>query len=342
MNVLKRKTLKKITLKDLAEETGYSINTISRALKNKKDISPETCKQIQKLAKERGYIPDVIAGSLRSKSTKTIAVVLSDISNPYFGIVVKGIEDTARKRGYHIIIANTDEIYEIEEEMIRTLMGKRIDGFIILPTQTNSADIQFLKDRGIPLILLGRYFKDLDTSYLITDDAKGGYLATKYLIEKGHRRILVITGPQYISCARERLQGYLRAMEEAGLPMEKEMICKLSNIRGLEGRHRFLELLKDHQFTAVFAFSDYIAFQVLYTLEENGLRSPEDIAVVGYDNVQASLFFPRPLTTINIPIYEMGKRATEILLNKIESREETDDQEMQIVYDVELVIRNTA
>lgn len=334
--------MKKITLKDLAEETGYSINTISRALKNKKDIGQETCKQIQKLAKERGYIPDVIAGSLRSKSTKTIAVVLSDISNPYFGIVVKGIEDTAQKRGYHIIIANTNEVYEIEEEMVRTLLGKRIDGFIILPTQTDSADIHLLKDRGIPLILLGRCFKGLDTSYLITDDVKGGYLATKYLIEKGHRRILVITGPQYISCARERLQGYLQAMEAAGLAVEKEMICKLDNIRGPEGRDRFLELLQDRQFTAVFAFSDYIAFQVLYTLEENGLRSPEDIAVVGYDNVQANLFFPRPLTTINIPIYEMGKRATEILLNKIESGEEMDDQEIQIVYDVNLVVRNTA
>jgi LacI family transcriptional regulator len=265
-------SIKKVTLKDLAKKTGYSINTISRALKDKEDISLSTRKQIKKLAAETGYIPDVIAGSLRSNSTKTIAVILGDISNPYFGIVVKGIEDTARENGYHVVIANTNEIYENEEEIIKTLLGKRVDGFIILPVQDDSSDIKILKKRGVPLVLLGRYFKDISTSYVISNDITGGYLATKYLIEKGHREILVITGPPHISCARERLQGYLMAMKEANIALSKDLICELSSIRGTECHARFMELLKNRKFTAVFAFSDFLAFQVLYTLEELGLK----------------------------------------------------------------------
>jgi len=328
-------------LKDIAERTGYSINTVSRALRNKDDIGAETRQYIKRVSREMGYIPNTIARSLRSNSTKTIAVVLGDISNPYFGIVVKGVENKAKERGYHVLIANTDECYDNEHEAVKTLAGKHVDGMIILPVQTDYAYTYLLQDLDIPFVFLGRYFKNLPTSYVVSDDVKGGYLATKHLIEKGHEKILVITGPSHLSCAHERLQGYIQAMGEANLEISPSMICRLSSIRGSECYSAFLSLLKKREFTAVFAFSDFLAFQVLYTLEEVGIRCPESVAVVGYDNVQKHLIVPRPLTTIDIPIYDMAQKATEMLLDKIENENSSMPENDQIIYDVSLLKRTT-
>jgi len=333
---------KRVTLKDIAEQTNYSINTISRALKDKNDISVETRQFIKKVANEIGYIPDEVARSLRSQKTKTIGIVLGDISNPFFGIVVKGIEDYVRKKGYNVIISNTEENYQIEEESIRILISKRIDGLIILPTQKDNADIKLLQERNIPFVLLGRYFKELDTNYIVCDEEKGGYSATKHLIDKGHKKILVISGPSYISVAKDRLNGYIKALETSNIPVEENLIYKLNSVKGGECYKKFGGILKEKDFTAVFAFSDFLAFQVISSLESHGLKCPEDIAVVGYDNIQAnsSLFIPKMLTTVSVPIYDMAQKAAKILLDRLDSSSKKQKYK-QIIYDIKLLKRKT-
>lgn len=329
----------KVTLKDLAKATNFTINTVSRALKDKGDISEATKKLIQEKAKEMGYIPNTIAGSLRSGLTKTIAIILGDISNPYFAIMVKDIEAAARKQQYNTFVINTDEKYNAEEKAIYSALSKNVDGIILFPVQKNDNDIKALQKCGVPFVLIGRHFKDNNIDYVISDDVKGGYLATEHLISKGHKKILMINGPQYISCANERLKGYQNALSDNDIEIST---CLTKEITIISGHCKTLinEVLKNKlEFSAIFAFNDMIAWEAIYTLQENGIRIPEDIAVVGYDNIQSKLFFSFPLTTINISKGKMACKAVEILLKKISSGDQL--KYYNEVFDTHLIVRKS-
>ena len=312
----------KVTLKDIAKETGYTINTISRALKDKEDISEATRKLIKDKANDMGYIRNSIAGSLRSGITKTIAIILGDISNPHFAIIVKEIETSARKHNYNTFIINTDENSELEEEAIHSALGKNVDGIIICPTQKSDDNIKFLKKTGVPFVLIGRYFKDIESDYVVCNDIEGGYLATKHLIEKGHRKILFLNGPGYISSAFERHEGYKKALSENEIEYDSNLVYEMSITSGESNRVVKKILESGIEFTAVFAFSDMIAWETIYVLNKNGLNVPRDIAIVGFDNIQSKLTFPVPLTTISTSKSKMSRRAVDILLKKINSKEE--------------------
>lgn len=311
------KSLKRVTLKDIALKTGYSINTVSRALKGKEDISKETREIISKTAKELGYIGDSIAGALRSGLTRTIAVIVGDISNPLFAIMVKEIETELRRKNYNTFIMNTEEKYNIEEEAIYSALSKKVDGIILCPTQKSDDDIKFLQSSGIPFVLMGRYFEHGSADFVIWNDEYGGYLATKHLIEQGHRQILLLNGPLYMSSARERFRGYEKALSENNIALSYDLIREI-NITSMESSKAIEKLLKDGiKFTAIFAFSDYIAWEAIYTLNKLGYHVPSDFSVVGFDNIQSDLCFPFPLTTIDAPKNKMAQMVVDILLKKI-------------------------
>ena len=194
-----------VRLKEIAIRTGFTINTVSRALKSKDDISPKTQKLIQDVAKEIGYINNSIAGALRSGFTKIIAVVLGDISNPHFAIMAKEIECAASRFQYATIIINTNENESIEKQALYSALSKKVDGIILCPCQKSNDNIAFLKKTGTPFVLIGRRVRDPHVDYAIADDTKGGYLATQHLINRGHKNILLLNGPKYISSARERV-----------------------------------------------------------------------------------------------------------------------------------------
>jgi LacI family transcriptional regulator len=306
-----------VTLKDIAEKTGFTINTVSRALKDKPDISEKTIKLIKDTAKDMGYIGNTIAGALRSGLTKTIAVILGDISNPHFSILVKGIERAARAQKYTTFIINTDEDDTLEREAINSALSQKVDGIIICPAQKNKSNIEFLKSTNIPFVLIGRYFRDIDTDYVVCDDVNGGSIATGHLISKGHRDILFLNGPKYISSAVERLEGYVKAYEQAGIKYNPALVREIS-IKSGSVKKAITKVIKDGiRFTAVFAFSDMIAWETMYVLSELGNEISGQIDIVGFDNIQSKLMFPSALTTVKTSKTTMAKRAVAILLRKI-------------------------
>jgi LacI family transcriptional regulator len=307
----------RVTLKDISLKTGYTINTVSRALKNKDDISTQARELIQKTAKEMGYINNSLASSMRSGSTKTIAIIIGDISNPHFAIMVKEIEKSIRKHGYVSLVINTEENSELEEQAIYSALGKQVDGIIICPVQKSVDNIEYLKRTGIPFVLLGRRFERTDFDYVICDDTNGGYLATKHLLEKEHKRILILKAPDYISSAKERLEGYVKAMNEHQIEVDNDLIQEVGVVSG-DSRQVIKRVLDEGiQFTAVVAFNDMMAWEVIYTLNRKGYKVPDNIAVVGFDNIQSRFFFPFPLTTIANSKSKMSKRAVDVLLKKI-------------------------
>ena len=303
---------KRVTLKDLAEKTGFTINTVSRALKDKHDISRKTKEIVLKTAEVMGYVVDTAASSMRSGQTHTIAVIIGDIANPFFGYLVRDIETVAKKSGYTIIIYNTSEDSEQEKEAILSAYGRKVDGIIICPVQKNTDNIKLMQKLSVPFVLIGRYFKELKTDAVHWDDVKAGELATDYLLDRGHVNILCITAPLYISSGRDRLQGYRNAFKERNLPVKEEMIHITGAMEG-QTKNTINDVLKNGLFfTAVMAHSDLMAYEVLYTLQGRF----NHIELVGCDDIQRKLMLPLNIPSIYSPDDE-ARIAVELLVNRI-------------------------
>ena len=307
-----------VTLKDIAEKTGYSVNTVSRALRGKDDISSATQALIRKTAAEMGHISNTIASSLRSGYTNTIAVIIGDVSNLHFATMMKEIEEYARSKGYTTILLNTNEDPEQEMQAIQVALGKGADGILICPTQKSRKSIEYLKTIGKPFVLIGRRYSDEDVNYVVCDDELGGYQATKYLLERGHRRILMLHGPMYISSAAERLAGYLRAHRELGVRVCPELIQEVPVIAN--GCSNILSEIRQQgiSFSAIFAFSDMLAWDAWSCLHREGYRIPEECSIVGFDNIQAVLPIPFQLSSISSQDQKMSTAAVKILLDLIQ------------------------
>ncbi|OQB98492.1 MAG: HTH-type transcriptional regulator DegA [Spirochaetes bacterium ADurb.Bin110] len=329
----------RVTLKDIAAKTGYTINTVSRALKNKDDISLQTRQKIQEVAKEMGYIGDSIAGALRSGHSKTVAVILGDISNPHFAIIVREIETGLRRHHYSTFIINTDENPENEAEAIRLALSRMVDGIIICPTQQSDENLTFLINQNIPFVLIGRHFigRDDCATSVVCDDFMGGRLATEHLLGLGHRNILFLNGPLFISSASERLAGYKEALISAGLAFDERMVREVPIVAG-DCKHVIDEVVQDKiQFTAILAFSDLIAYEAMYALQLHGFQNPRDYAIVGFDNIQSKFLFPFPLTSIGSSKTTMARRAVNLLLEALNSNKPIVHQE--IVLKARLIVR---
>jgi len=304
-------------LADIAKATGFSINTVSRALNNKEDVSAQTRETILAMAEKLGYRPDRLARGLRSRSTQVIGVVVTDVANPFFATLVKSISHAARARDYRVILQDSDESIDGEREAVDVLLSERIDGILICPVQTERDSIELLASSGLPFVLIGRHFDDLEADSVIPDDREGGYLATKHLIERGHRCIGMINGPEWISSARERRDGFIAAHHEASLPVDESLILHtaLTTKEGYEGAKR---LLQAHpELTAITSYSDYVALGVAKATRELGLEIPNDVAVIGFDDIDISSSLAVPLSTIRAPIQELGAQGVDLLCSKI-------------------------
>jgi LacI family transcriptional regulator len=314
------------TLKDLARVTGYSINTVSRALRDKNDIAPETRKKIKQISIKMGYINNTMASSLRLGHTNIIAVILGDISNPHFSIMMKEIENRARISGYSSFLINTNENAEMEREAIQSALNKNVDGIIICPSQQNDANIRYLKKTKLPFVQIGRYFDTIQASYVVCNDELGGYQATQYLIDNGHRDILMLGGPSYISSARERLAGYMRAFKKAHIRIKKELIREVP-ITSDGCAEIISRILREKiRFTAIFGFSDMIAWDAWTYLQKQGFRIPQDFSLIGFDNIQSRLAIPFQLSTISSYKTKMSTTAVECLICMIRGEQPTHEE----------------
>jgi len=312
-----------VTLKDVAQSVGYSVNTVSHALRDKEDIAPETREYIKKEAVRLGYVSNSQASSLRLGYTNTIAVILGDISNPHFAIITKEIEERAGGLGYTTILLNSGEDEQKELNAIRTALNKKADGIIICPVQRTEENLEFLKSAGVPFVLIGRHFADEDTDFVVCSDELGGYQATKYLIDHGHRDILMLNGPEYISSARERLVGYRRALEESGIPYRSELVRE-TDVKSGKTRSVINSLAEEGiSYSAIFAFSDLIAWEAWSCCLKNGRRVPEDCSIIGFDYIQSRLTLPFNLSSISSRKYKMSAAAVDLLTDIIKSEDRT-------------------
>ena len=322
----------------VAERAEVSVNTASRAINSKPDINEETKKRILKVAQELGYVRNDTAVALRTKKTGTIGVVIADNRNPFYAEVLNGMEVAARGKNYHIILANTQRDYKKEEEAINLLLAKRVDGLLITPVQDRDDDIKNLIEANIPFVIVGRDFKNIEVDAVYNDEVKGGFLATEYLIKKGHKRIALINGFLHKSPARGRLEGYKKALKKYGIPMD-DVLVSVGDIDVKDGYERTRQLFENElDFAAVFTYNDMMAFGAMRAIKEKGLRIPEDIGLVGYDDIPFSSLISPPLTTIRLKKQDLGVESVKLLLSRINGiRKKTK----KIMLDVELVIRET-
>ena len=308
----------RVTLRDIAAATGFTMNTVSRALKGKSDISARTRGLIQKEARRMGYIPNALAASLRSGRTRTISVIIPDISDPLFAILVRDIEARLKAKDFDLFIQNTDEDDELERRAVMAAIGKKIDGIIICPCQKSAANITLMQDNGIPFVLLCRRFARGTFNYVVADDVKGGFLATEHLVQRGHTEILFLNGPRYISSARERLLGYRQALEKNGIAFRKSLVQEVE-IRGGECTRTLQTLLaRKVRFTSIFCFSDLMAWEAISFLQSQGLKIPQDVAIVGFDDIQSRLYYPYPLTSVGYGKKKIADIAVDTLMERIE------------------------
>jgi len=330
--------MKYITLKMVAEKAEVSVNTASRAINNKPDINLETKKRVLQIAKELGYVRNATAVALRTRKTGTIGVVIADNRNPFYAEVLSGMEEAAREKNYHIILANTQRDYQKEEEAINLLLAKRVDGLLIAPVQDRDDDIKNLIDANIPFVVVGRDFKNIEVDAIYNDEVKGGFLATEYLIKKGHKRIALIDGFLYKSPAKGRLEGYKKALNKYRISLDESLIS-VGDINIEDGYERTKQMLeKNLDFTAIFAYNDMMAFGAMQAIKEKGLRIPEDIGLIGYDDILFSSLISPALTTIRLKKQELGVKSVKLLFSRINgNRKKTK----KVMLGVELVVRET-
>lgn len=310
-----------IKLKDIAEATGFSINTVSRALRGDDRISVASRKVISETAERMGYIPNVVAGSMRSNRSFTIGVVSADSANPFFAEVIIGIEETARKLNFNILLINTEEQAENERDAIRLLLARQVDGLILMPVYDSPENLEIYRSLEVPFIFVGRRVNGIENHSILHEDRKGQAMVIEQLLNKGHRQILYITGPDNISNTVDRKEGVFDAFRTRGLePDPSYFFPSLGHIAdGYTQVNRAVN--KGMTFTAVVCFNDLLAMGALKSLHENSLKVPEDVDVFGYDNLFMSQFMQPRLSTVDVPKNRLGRLAVEELVRHIDDTE---------------------
>lgn len=319
---------------DVAQKAGVSISTVSSVINKNKSVSKELTLRVEQAIEELNYYANPVARSLKSRKTNTIGVVLPNNNRIFFPQILKGIEDIALKNGYYLTFYDTESI-DKEKRYIKMLENSWVDGIIldcIADVKEDSEYLEYLsklggKKKSIPVVSLERVLKDEITDAVIIDNKQSGYIATKHLLELGYRKLAHISGPLKFPMCIDRMQGYKRALSEYGIDIDNDMI-KNGDYSPLSGYNAMKELLihGSSSVNAVFAANDQMAIGAIRAIRETGLRIPEDIAVIGFDNIFASSIITPSLSTINVPKYRMGSTAVEILIKKIMNPEESEKE----------------
>ncbi|SHE31449.1 transcriptional regulator, LacI family [Marinitoga hydrogenitolerans DSM 16785] len=325
-----------ITIKDIAKIAGVSINTVSRALNNKPDINIKTKKKILEIAKELGYIKNITASSLRNKKTKTIGVLFKDITNPFFVEVLKGIEKATKENDYSLVLMDVENDFEIEKKSLKIMAEKRVDGILISPVRKGKNNFKKIINLNIPYVIIGDHFENIDADEIYANDVKGGYLATKHLIENGGKNIIFLSVKNHNFVSYSRFLGYKKAFEEFNLTINKKLIFEIDEDVNAAYKKTIEFIDEKISFDSMFCFNDILAYGVIKALRENNIKIPDDVMVIGYDDIIYSSIID--LTTIRIPKFEIGYRAFHILLDKINNKSK---EISKIILDVELVKRKT-
>ena len=325
------------TIRDVARLAGVAPITVSRVINQLANVSPSTRQRVELAIEELDYIPNALGQSLRNRRTGTLALVLTDIVNPFWTIVARGVEDAANRHGYHIIICNTDESAAKQAEYVNLLLRKQVDGFVLVPA-SNQAIHPVLRHH-VPVVLIDRYVPDVEVDIVRGDSEGGAHDLVRHLLDLGHEHITMVTGPRTASTAIDRVTGYERALADAGLEASHRVLW--GEWTQDSGRQLTREALAaEAPPTAIFAANNFIAIGVMRALAEVGLRVPEDISVVAFDDLPAALTIDPFFTAAAQPAYEMGKQATELLLSRLSDSGPADVQD--IILPIEIIVRRSS
>ncbi len=332
-----------VTIKDIAKTLGISTSTVSRALRDSYEISPETKQMVLDCAEKLNYRPNPIALSLKERRSRSIGVVVCEIANSFFSQVINGIESIAYDRGYNVIISQTHESYDREVIDLQYLSSRSVDGLLIsLSTETSDlSHLQALHQKGLPIVFFDRIPEEINTHKVMLDNFKGAFDATSHLISNGYKNIAALAGSEYLSITKERLAGYKEALRSNNLEVNDNYIlhCFYGGMAfpEIEEAINTLFLLKQKP-DAIFTTSDSLTTGCLKSLLRRGIKVPDDIAVAGFANTELADLMNPPLTLVRQPANEMGRAATELLLQLIESKRPIKDFEKR-VFTPELEIR---
>lgn len=307
-----------VRLKDIAARAGATVMTVSRALRDSPDVAPATRERIRALAAQMGYVPDVTARGLRTRASGLLGVLLPTVADPVCARLLVALEERARAAGYDLLLGHTLRQPETEETGIRRLLSRRIEGLLLHPVYRPVPTVpayEELRRRGTRVVVLGhRAPFCADFPNVETDDLAGSHALTRHLLELGHRRIACFAGPQITPAARERLEGYRRALREAGLEVEDRWI--FSTGTGIEdGAHAALRLIQEGlRPTAIQAVNDLVAIGAAEVLQRQGWRIPTDVSIAGFGNLWPGEYYRVPLTTVRQPKYRLGAAAMDLML----------------------------
>lgn len=327
------------TISDVARQAGVSPATVSRVIQGAKNVSPATREKVQRVIENLGYVPSAVAQSLRSKRTRSLALVVSDITNTFWTTVARGVEDVAQRHGYSVLFCNSDENLNKQDQYLDLLISQQVDGVIIAPFDSDARHLDKLRQRSIPTVVIDRRITGWDVDSVLSDSLAGARALVQHLIGLGHEQIAIVSGPATTSTAEDRVAGYCMALSEAGLPLDPSLI-KRGEFRSVSGESLAQQLLDENpRLAAVFAANNVIAMGIIDALGERGLRVPQDVALVCFDDLpNVSHLYPF-LTVVAQPVYDMGVNAAQLLLSRLAS--DVPLRPRHVTLPVRLIVRHS-
>ncbi len=329
------------TIHDVAKRAGVAPITVSRVVNNSGYFSQDTRARVEAAIAELEYVPNRLASSLRSKRTNTLALVITDITNPFFTTLARGVEDTASDAGYTVVFCNTDESDVEEQKYLQVLLQQQVDGILLVPARSTSVSLDVIRKQATPVVVLDRRMPPgANVDVVRCENEDGAYRLTRLLIELGHQRIAILSGPMGVSTAEDRLAGYQRAMTEAGLWPDPNLIVygAFNQASGYEMVQRLLDC--QPRPTAIFAANNMIGIGALKAMQDASVRVPDDIAMVSFDDLPPNLLTFPFFTVAAQPAYEMGRAATQLLVARLAGKAPEACQE--IVLPVEMIVRRSS
>jgi len=325
---------RKLTLKQIAKELDVSISTVSKALRDSAEISEDTRKKIKAFAKLYNYKPNNIALSLKNRKSKTIGVIIPEIVHHFFTTVISGIEQVANEQGYHVIICMSNNSFDKEVINMELLANGSTDGFILSVAKETQQkqDYHHLNEvinQGMPLVMFDRVIDEILCDKVVIDDLNGAKKAVQKLIDIGCKRIGLLTTVDYVSVGKLRTAGYRKALQENNIEVGEDLILKVDDFDHSEAEIK--EFLQEKQMDGLFAVNEHFAIYAIKAFQENGLKIPEDVKVIGFTDGELSKRFIPSLTTVNQHGAEMGAQAARILIRKLENLDEEESYQTVIV-----------
>ena len=329
------------TIHDIARELSISASTVSRALNNNPRISLRTKEKIRAVADSMGYRPNTLASNLRNKKSNTIGIVVPLINRHFFSSVISGVEDVAYQAGYNVSISQSNDQAIKEIDIVHSMFTNRVDGLIIsIAMQTETFDhLKLFQKKHIPLVFFDRAVAAIETDKIVVDDFNGGFAVTKHLIRQGYRRISHLAGPQNLRTYFDRKNGYVEALKQNGILYDESLVFvnTLTSEEGITASKQLMSLPNPPD--AFFCGNDTTALSVMIYLRDKGFRIPQDIGIVGFSNEPFSRVVSPSISTIAQPGFEMGQKAAELIISKIENKERTYQT---IILPTELIIRESS